>query len=377
MAVIIDPNIRILPVDHKVFVLHPGSSKKFYMDFVETSSVFLDLPGITFDTTPSKDAPELRQRIRMARQISAWVRTDRDPLKKPSRNLSDYIVANPSANAPKIVHEIVQLYSEAKAGDLVIVPGKGYNSTVYIGEFANDFDPEFTVSTIRYGAEKIPARKVNWFPVNLAKHQFDRSLIKLMQNRQAIIKISGDRDCRKIYSIVYGDYIWKESSGNFIRVTEDEIDLNDLNKAVDLTNYFAAQYIALKNKQLEKFFELGFSEAIDRYYDKSYFGGVSVEVHSPGFFSRKMKDVRLAGYVSAMLALSVSGVTAQEAINIEVQNSANSSPSICDQDLESDIREVMEMYANIHLWESDICIRRLAAKETVGLKTDVIVKTNK
>ena len=108
--------------------------------------------------------------------------------------------------------------------------------------------------------------------------------------------------------------------------------------------------------------------------DKSFFGGVSVEIHSPGYFGRPMKDAMLAGYVSAMIALSATGVTAEEARTAVVQNSANSGQSICDTQLESDIREPMEMYANIHLWENDICPRRKATKDDVGLESEVRVK---
>ena len=374
MALVIDPNIRILPDDHNIFVLHPGVNKRFYSDFTQTNSVFLDLPGINFPHEPKKDTDELRNRVRMARRIASWRRNGSDPAKVPSRVLTDYAVATPAPNPPKIVHTIIQLYSEAKAGDLVIVPGQGYNSTVYIGEFAGKFDPDFSVSSIRYTNELIPARQINWLPIALAKHQFERRLVRLMQNRQALIKVTSEADARLIYNIAYGDYIWKTSSGNLIRVTEDEIDLNDLNKAVDLTNYFASQYLALKQGKLDDFLSLGFNEAINKYYDKTYFGGVSVEVHSPGFFSRRMKDVRLAGYVSAMIALSAANVSAQDAALVEVKNSANAQVSICDMDLEKDIRETMEMYANLHLWENDICPRRVEAQNTVGLKSDVIVK---
>lgn len=374
MTIIVDPAIRILPDDHRIFILHPGSAKRFYNDFQETQSVFLDLPGITFDAEPKADSPELRSLLRMARRIASWRNSGSTEDTKPSRSIADYEVKNPSANPPKLVHTVIDLYSEARPGDLIVVPGKGYNSTVYIGEFKGEFDPEFRVESIRYPTEKIPARKVTWLPAALAKSQFSRRLVRLMQNRQAIIQVNLEADRREIYSIAYGDYVWKESSGNLLKVTKDEIDLHDLNKAVDLTNYFASQYLALKQGKLEHFLSLGFNEAIEEYYDKSYFGGVSVEVHSPGFFSRKMKDAMLAGYVSAMLALSGAGVSAQAATDVKVVNSANVEVSICDMELEKDIRETMEMYANLHLWEEEVCPRREATKDSVGLKTDVTIK---
>lgn len=208
----------------------------------------------------------------------------------------------------------------------------------------------------------------------MIKSDFSPRIVKLMQNRQALIQITREQDRKEIYKIVYGDYIWNETSGNLIKVTKQHIDLNDLSRAVDLTNYFASQYLALKQNRLQEFLSMEFHAAIYEFYDREYFGGVSVEINSPGFFGRTMKDIKLAGYVSAMLALSAAGITAQEAKNLHVQNSANKVVSICDIELEADLRETMEMYANIHLWENDVCPRRQAARDSVGLKSDVTVR---
>lgn len=373
MSIVVDPAIRILPDDHQIFVLHPGDGKRFYADFAATESVFLDLPGISFATPPVVEDVDMRNSLRMARRISHWRRLNSPLDAIPSRDPADYAIANPLGQTPKFVHSVLTLYSEAKAGDLIVVPGKGYNSTVYFGEFQSDFDPDFTVETARYPDETVAARRVRWLPLAMAKGQFNQRLIRLMQNRQSIIEVSREDDRREIYGKAYGDFIWKEVSGNFIRVTKQHIDLNDLNKAVDLTNYFAAQYLALKKNELAEFLDLGFHEAIDAYYDKAYFGGVSVEIHSPGYFGRVMKNALMAGYVSAMLALAAAGVSAQDAAMLDVVNSANAIISICDQELEADLRQTMEMYMNIHLWEDEICIRREETVETVGLKSDVTV----
>jgi hypothetical protein len=287
MSIIVDPAVRILPDDHKIFVLHPGERKRFYKDFHANEAVFLDFPGISFAEAPEVGSQSLRNKLRMARRISNWRRRGAPEGDEPSRDPETYAVANPTIT-PRYVHEAYALYATAKAGDLIIVPGKGYDSTVFFGEFVNDFDANFTIETDRYPGEHLPARKVKWLPVTLAKGQFDQRLIKLMQNRQAIINITRELDCRAVYSRAYGNYVWKESSGNLIKVTKAIIDLNDLNKAVDLTNYFACQYIALCKGELDKFLTLQFNEAIDAYYDKEYFGGVNVEIHSPGYFDRPM-----------------------------------------------------------------------------------------
>jgi hypothetical protein len=374
MVVIVDPAIRILPDNHRIIVIHPGDNKRFYNDFQFTEAVFLDLPGISFSTPPDMNNTNLRNTLRMSRRIANWRRSGSPVDAIPSRNSSKYAIASEGVNAPKFAHEVHALYTQAKAGDLVIVPGKGYKSTVLFGEILNDFDPEFTVNSVRYPDETVAARRVKWLPISLAKRQFNQRLVTLMQNRQAIIEVTREQDRREIYALAYGDYIWRESSGNLIRVSKDQIDLNDLNKAVDLTNYFASQYLALKKGELDNFLSLEFNQAIDVYYEKQYFGGVNVEIHSPGYFERAMKKAAMAGYVSAMLALSGAGVTAEQSANVSVVNSANSSASICDIELEADIRQTMEMYANLHLWEEDICPRREATKATVGLQTDVKIK---
>lgn len=374
MAIVIDPEIRILPDEHKIFVLHPGDGKRFYADFIESGSVFLDIPGIILPTEIDIDNEDFRNTLRLAKRISIWHRSGRKKEDNPSREPSDYRVKNPSVKAPRFVHEVNDLYSEAKSGDLIIVPGKGYNSTVYIGELDGPFDPDHLVNSRRYPGEKIPARKVRWLNSTMAKGQFNRRLIRLMQNRQAIIQVTKDKDKRELYEFAYGEYIWKETSGSFIRVSEEIIDVKDLTNAFDLTNYFASQYIALKKGELEKFLSLSFYDAIETYYDKKYFGGVSVEIHSPGYFGRPMKDVMLAGYISGMLALSGCGASAESAMNVSVQNSANPTQSVCDVQLEADIRESMEMHANFDLWEKVICPRREATKRDVGLKTGATVK---
>lgn len=374
MTLILDPAIRILPEAHKIFVLHPGQGKRFYRDFAQTSSVFLDLPGISFATPPDIKNEHLRNKLRMARRIGLWRRADSPRKDTPSRNPDDYALKNPSGDTPRFVHEVHDLYTEAKAGDLIAIPGKGYDSKVFFGEFANDFDPDFVVESGRYPDETIAARRVRWLPIEKAKREFGRRLIRLMQNRQAIIQISQETDRREVYTQVYGDYIWRESSGNLIRVTKQDIDLHDLNKAVELTNFFAAQYIALKRGELEQFLKLEFHDAIDTYYDRSLFGGVNVEIHSPGWIGRPMRNAVMASYVSAMLALSGAGISAQEAASVIVKNSANPVASVCDMDLQDDIRQTMEMYMNTHLWQDEICKKREASKTSVGLTTDVVVK---
>lgn len=374
MAIVVDPGIKMLPDDHQVFVLHPGDRKRFYKDFIETNSVFLDFPGIALNAPPNIEDEHTRNKLRMARAISIWHRQQRPADKAPARDPTRYKTASSSSTRSRYMHEAVELYVNARKGDLVVCPGEGYLSEVYIGEFTTDFEPNYSVESRRYPFETIPARRVKWIATNMIKGKFSRRLVSLMQNRMAIIQIRNEADRREIYEAAYGDYIWKNTSGNLIRTTVDDVDLNDLARSIDLVNYFSAQYIALKEGKLEDFLKLEFNAAISAFYNKHYFGSVNVEIHSPGAIGRVMRAAALASYVSSMLALSAAGVSAQDGASAKVENSASPTPTACDLELQQDIRETMEMYANYDRWESEVCPRRAEADANVGLETDVKVK---
>lgn len=372
MTIVIDPSVRIIADDAQVFVLHPGRGKRFLPDFTESRAVFLDLPGIEFPTPPLAKDEKVQRLLRMSRAIRVW-RHSGSKGSGPSRDPEIYKAAGERETA-RFLHEVEDLYTDAKAGDLIIAPGHGYGKTLLIGEFTADFDPGFVVYPPREHGEKIPARKVHWMNVQASKADFSARLIKLFQNRQAIIRITNPDDRHEVYERTYGDYVWGGTSGNLIRVTSQQSDLRDLTKAFELTNYFASQYIALKQGEMEAFVNLSMYEAIDKYYDKSYFKDVGIEVHSPGFLSRVTKTAAMAGYISVMVALSGAGISAQDAAGAVVSNSANAAVSICDIELERDIRETMIVHANMDLWFDKICPESKAAAETVGLKSEVSVK---
>lgn len=374
----VDPGIVLLPDNHRIFVLYPGEHKRFYREFYELSAVFLDFPGVRLQAAPSEDDRTLWNQLRMGRAIASWHRQDRPEDKRPSRDASTYKAdAVAGRDRPRYFHEFIDLFSEAKKGDLVIVPGPGYGTMVLFGEFTGDFVPEFTIESQRYPFEHIHARQVKWLPIEVRKSDFSPRLIQLMQNRAALIRIKGEADVREVYLAAYGNYIWHQTSGNLFRTKKEQIDLNDLAQAIDLVNFFSAQYLALKHGELQKFLTLSMESldvARNAYYDKSYFGSVEVEIHSPGKIGRVIKGATVAAYVSTMIALSMTGVSAQDAKTAKVENSASPAPTACDLDLEADIRETMNLYANFDVWEKVVCPRSKMAKDTVGLEPDAKIK---
>ncbi len=369
MTLILDPSLRVIEDNHQIFVLHPGDGKRFYQDFQVHKAVFLDIPGIKFDAAPDIDDEHTRKLLRMARAIGGWHKSGRPEKNIPPRSPNQYGVSIEGRDAPRFMREVKTLYVDAKPGDLIVIPGPGYNSAVLFAELLEDFDPEFRVDAARYSADLIPARRVRFLQTGQAKYEFGRRAIQLMQNRQAIIRVADDADRHEFYEHAYGDYVWGNSSGNYMEITESVVDQKDLTDVLFLTNYYGAMYVALKAGELEEFTKLQWHAAINKYYNRELFGDISIEVHSPGFFGRPMRNAAIAGFIAAMTALAAHGANPSDLAQIKVENSENGRVSVCDMVLEEDIRSTVKMVTNAHLWWHDICEAQKAASEKTGLKT--------
>lgn len=369
MSLILDPAMRVIDKDHQIFVLHPGDGKRFYQDFQHHKAIFLDIPGASFTATPDIENEETRRQLRMARAIGGWHKAGRPASKMPSRDINSYSVSIEGREAPRFMREVETLYVDAKPGDLVIIPGPGYTSAVIFAEILEPFDPEFRVDSARYSTDLIPARRVRFLHTNHAKYEFGRRAIKLMQNRQALIRINDDADRHEFYEHAYGDYVWGDVSGSYMEITEQVVDQKDLTDVLFLTNLYGAMYVALKAGELDQFIAMPWHKAVNTYYNRELFGDISIEVHSPGFFGRPIRDAAIAGFIAAMTALAAMGADPATAATVEVQNSANGRVSICDMRLQEDVRTTMKMVTNAHLWWDDLCAAQKAATEQTGLKT--------
>ncbi|THK35664.1 hypothetical protein EHS39_23880 [Ensifer sp. MPMI2T] len=369
MALILDPAQRVIDKDHQIFVLHPGDGKRFYNDFIAHSAVFLDIPGIKLTATPDIEDEETRKLLRMARAIGGWHKSGRPAQRLPQRDPQAFSVSVEGREAPRFMREVQTLYTDAKPGDLIIIPGPGYNSAVLMAELVGEFDPEYKVDSARYAADLIPARRIKFLQTGHAKYEFGRRAIQLMQNRQAIIRVSDDADRHEFYEHAYGDYVWGDVSGNYMEITEAVVDQKDLTDVLFMTNYYGAMYVAMKAGKLEHFASLPWHKAINEYYNRELFGDISIEIHSPGFFGRPMRNASIAGFIAAMTALASAGASSAEVATVVVQNSANGRVSVCDLDLQQDVQSTVKMVSNAHLWWDEVCAAQKAASKKTGLKT--------
>ena len=371
----IDLATHFLSKGHKVFVLHPGKKKKFYLDFIEQDKVFLDLPGIRLPRVVDTSNLETLALLRMGRQISSWYGAGCPKKRTPSRNVEDYWPQRKSR--ARYVSEAEGLYSKAKRGDLVVCPGPGYLSEVYIGQLMDDFNPRVVAHARVYDDEPIPARRVTWLAKGQRKIDYSWRLIELMQNRQALIQVTVPVEKTEIYATAYKDYALEDLSVGRILITNPSIDLHELNNRSEIISYFAAMFAAQDDGNLHDFLSLPYLKAIEQFYDREYIVNTSIEVRSPGQITVKARTLVLPAFLGVMLVLSASSLNKDEAAAIDLTNSAvsTSEASVSDECM-ANVKVRVESALNMMGYErwKEICEERRKAREDVGLESPMPLK---
>jgi|GEM_PF-3682332 len=365
----IDISTHFLPDDHQVFVLHPGKRKKFYKEVLEQQAVFLDLPGFSLKKNVDIKSDDFHAALEMSAAVAKWHRLGADPDKKPSRDLANYKneKAKKSTLKSRLVSEFEGLYFTARVGDLIVCPGDGYNSHVLIGEITKPFSPDFTAYSRHYPGEKIPARQVRWLSIQQKKAFYSDRLISLMQNPAALIRIYDLVERKEIYDVAYKDYTIGNEGVGRILIKNSHIDLKEFSQGMEVVSYFSALYHAKDIGQLADFLALPPKEAIEKFYNHTYFTDTSININSPGEIAQKAIKAALPSFIGIMLALAAMQVAPTDAAAADFVNSASGVPSGCQIEIAERVKEAMNMM-HMDMWQ-EICAKRRAATDAIGMDT--------
>jgi len=368
----IDLSTRFLSENHKIFVLHPGTKKRFYAEFAAASAVFLDLPGAQLPTSIDLDNIRHASGIFMGRHIGQWHRKGKPVLKEPSRKLDDYTDRAKASKASRYMTEAKGLYNTARPGDLVVVPGAGYMSHVLIGEFTDTYDGKFTVSSDTYPGYPIPARRVKWINTDQIKARFSGRLVELMQNRQALIEIKPQVEKNEIYDLCYKEYTIGDEAQGRVKITKSHVDLRDMADANDFVSYFVAMYSASERGEMEPFSKMLWKNAAEEYYNRDLLTDTSYSINSPGWLKLLSRNPVLPAFVAVMLSLASSGLSLEEAKTVQIINTARVTQDSCVLQIDESIREALNMM-NADQWERT-CQAMRDAEEGVGLESTMKIE---
>lgn len=316
--------IRLVRNDVSIWLVYAGRGRRYFELFREKGVIFLNLPGFNANDGVFASDEAIRQHLAMSDEIYRWLRGARNS--PPSRQASSYSAyphKSGTSDAKAFNAEagnIQRMFRDAKVGDIVLSPPVGHYDPLLIGEIRTVWKKDDDIEVPFLQGEAVPARKVRWLNVALARRDFSPRVSRRLQNPLAISKLDDDL-YEDILNLVYPSYVWGNRSkldvfGDNYKGT-DPLQIYDSAK---LVKYVTASVFAFTSGEMHKFQALDIDLAIATYYDESLVEEFGQNFNSPGKFA-------VAAAIGAFSVLASAGLivaTADPATKFsEVQTEAS------------------------------------------------------
>lgn len=377
---------KIISDDHRVFVLHAGKNKIFYDDFASYSRIFMDLPGLELKTNFQLDDMTRRQ-IQRANAYAYFYRRGHGDVPPADIEQYDPSLGLAESDYPQFnkrsFNSLELLYSDAVTGDLVVIPGRGYETPVLIGELLplDEQDGKIRPAFISKYEAQAPSRKVKWLNRSQTRLGFSLEFVKALSNGQALIMLPNSLK-KEAYDYAYGNYAVSDTSSIRIFVEpsgEDKqvsIDPLPLRHATDLVMYFNAIYNAIFDPETggdipDDLRNMAISQAVMSEYYKARPLAFEADLHSPGdVVYRAANNVKKLAVIGALIAICGCGSMAYAELSsgIELVNTWNVTPDDCDLQISEEIRTIMNLMG-AELFEN-ACEARKLAGEALSIDTN-------
>jgi hypothetical protein len=321
--------IRIIPNDASIWLIYAGVRRRYFELFQETQRIFLELPGFSADAHTFQSEEQVRRHLAMSDQVRRFVRgAIPEP---PSRTANDYDPTPYEPGTPDAksfsaeVGNILRLYVEAKPGDLVLSPPVGHFDPMLIGEIETSWSRDDDLQVFALDNELVPARKVKWLDVALARRDFPPRVSKRVQNQLAITLFDAEY-YDDIYRTVYPSYIWAQKSKSKIDIFGDRYSSSDPLQPYEsalLIKYVISSAFAFEAGRFDEFQDLDVQTAIAAFYDERAIEHFRQNFNSPGKFSLIVAAASLSMLVAAGMVVA----TGDPAANFDTAKS-NASASV-------------------------------------------------
>jgi hypothetical protein len=215
----VDLHVKFVRPEIRIWRLYPGERRNLYDIFLDTETVFLDLPSIRLDYDSLGDRRRLNAQIGRAWDIREWHRAPEEDKPAFPRNLETYLDIYGSRTTGQQYGNIYHLYFDAQVGDLVLVPvDAGFGSYVMIGEITAPFDPQDHQRIPIYGNDMVPFRRVSWINPKQLKRTLSPALAGELAGRRAIRLLGTEPDGAEhdrlyieVFEASYRDFIFKNT----------------------------------------------------------------------------------------------------------------------------------------------------------------------
>lgn len=172
----IDLALKVLPKDHPVYMVRPGSGYQLYHQVMSSEAIAPDFPYLNVpDGTPPSEAAEFDAQISRAVAVRQWLKQpldDRGP--RPSRKLDNYRLGHSdnTATRTRLRNAAQEILWNLPDGALVFIPSATLAGTGLTADLGKRTEPRITME----GDGNRNAIKYLGRPIHAMKRQSMRAL---------------------------------------------------------------------------------------------------------------------------------------------------------------------------------------------------------
>lgn len=327
----VDLNIRYISPNIKIWRLYPGERRDLSDVFLNTETVFLDLPSLRLSPHSLEDRRFLNAQIARAWDVRAWHRALEDERPTTPGNVEDYLDTVNSRSTGQQYGNIRSLYFDAKEGDLIVVPvDAGFESYIMIGEITDVFRPSDHQRIDIYGSDVVPFRRVRWISPSARTRLFSSRLAGELRGRRAIRLLANEleEDIRdlvyaEVFELSYQNFIFKDLCEYVFDAPGYQQKARDIFPRAELISAVIAYGNALADEDLSQAISMSVGEASDSAFAEEGIEAFELDFASPGSYRVKARGrTPVLLMVVALLASMAGGFTVGDMGAVQVENSS-------------------------------------------------------
>ena len=294
----VDLKSRVIPEDHQVFLVRPGSNYKLMPLFEQKNGIFADLLGLELaNHVPLDEQKNIVGQLHRARKLRGYRRLEEQ--EPPSRDLEDYSEYVSDRGISQLNRILSGFFKHAKKGDVVVVPPRAFAQDALLGELLDEPTSMYTATFPElYGNERLYGRRVQWLS-KIKKGKLSPYILDLGSRPNAFVLLPR-AERLPIYREAYGSYILPGEFRARFNVDDPEFTTTD-----DLYIQAFFNFVAANSKRIEtdqnvvSIYKAAFEELGDHSIE------LQSNINSPGFLNL------ISGKVSPLVATALFAVAIQ------------------------------------------------------------------
>lgn len=304
-------NLRVIGDSVRVFSVHPGRGRRFFDTFSERSIAYLELPDLGLRPADFGSVEKVRKRVR---RVMARMDYLRDPVnnEQPSDTLDDYEGGPVSDRRHSSqLGNVVNLFSTAQDGDIIVTPNSGHYRPMLLGEFKGPFTPEDHGRVPQFEHAEVEFRKVRWLNKDISLQDLESKLAQRVVNQHAVVEHRRDETIDQIFRHLYpayilGDHAYVEFDGPGYRGRS----LMETVPSAELIMFFIVAHKSMTESNSLFIQEKSIRQIVEDYLDAGGEHDFKQNFNSPGKFILTSASVGavLFAIIGTTLALSPGGL---------------------------------------------------------------------